>query len=147
MSQDSWFFIEDFDGFVNNARSLVFKFFGQNEEINSDDFGISGTELSKEEFKELNETLTFEESSAIIRNHAKSQIHRKTKAVRYCINDSILMKIIEDLNSRLVSNILNSLVNKGVLESAYDSDENDFVFWIKESLDDKKHDTDNRDQS
>jgi hypothetical protein len=32
----------------------------------------------------------------------------------------------------MISNILNSLVNKGVLDSAYDSDQNDFIFWVKE---------------
>jgi hypothetical protein len=32
----------------------------------------------------------------------------------------------------MVSNILNSLVNKGVLDSAYDDEQNDFIFWVKE---------------
>ncbi|NBT08684.1 MAG: hypothetical protein EBS98_07780, partial [Chitinophagia bacterium] len=46
--------------------------------------------------------------------------------------------ILEELNSRLVSNILNSLVNKGLIESAYDSDTNDFVFWVKNDSKDKQ---------
>lgn len=32
----------------------------------------------------------------------------------------------------MVSNILNTLVNKGVLDSGYDSEKNDFIFWVKE---------------
>jgi hypothetical protein len=146
MKNNEWFFIDDFDSFVNSARSLVFKFFGENEDLASDDFDISMAALSKTDMKELDETLTFEESAAIIKNKVKSQINRKTKKIRYCINDNLLMQIIEDLNSRLVSNILNNLVNKGVLESAYDSEQNDFVFWIKESLD-KENDKNTDNQS
>jgi hypothetical protein len=43
----------------------------------------------------------------------------------------------------MISNILNNLVNKGVLESAYDADLNDFVFWIKEE--DEQNNKDSKD--
>jgi hypothetical protein len=33
----------------------------------------------------------------------------------------------------MVSNLLNNLVNKGVIETGFDSDSNDFVFWIKDN--------------
>ena len=33
------------------------------------------------------------------------------------------------MNARLVSNILSSLASKGLIESAYDPEINDFVFW------------------
>jgi hypothetical protein len=39
----------------------------------------------------------------------------------------------------MISNILNSLVNKGILDSAYDSDQNDFIFWVKEEDDTKSN--------
>lgn len=39
--------------------------------------------------------------------------------------------MIETFNSRMVSNMLNNLVNKGVLETAYDSESDDFIFWTK----------------
>ena len=38
----------------------------------------------------------------------------------------------------MVSNILNQLVNKGILESAYDEKSNDFIFWLKESIGDEE---------
>jgi hypothetical protein len=38
----------------------------------------------------------------------------------------------------MVSNILNTLVNKGVLDSAFDTDQNDFIFWVKEDENNKK---------
>jgi hypothetical protein len=46
------------------------------------------------------------------------------------VNDQKFSEIISSLNDRMVSNILNSLVNKGLVETAYDSDSNDFIFWI-----------------
>ena len=30
------------------------------------------------------------------------------------------------------SKILNGLVNKGLVETAYDSESNDFIFWVKD---------------
>ena len=36
------------------------------------------------------------------------------------------------MNSRMISNLLNGLVSKGLVESSYDSELNDFVFWIKD---------------
>jgi len=132
MNNDQWFFISDFDNFVDHSRSLVFKFFGEVNNIADDSMTASLAKLSREEIKEMDETLTHEESAIIIKNHAKQQINRKTKQIRYCLTDKLLQSIIEDLNSRMVSNILNSLVNKGVLDSAYDDEQNDFIFWVKE---------------
>ena len=31
----------------------------------------------------------------------------------------------------MISNMLNTLVNKGLLETAYDNESNDFIFWVK----------------
>jgi hypothetical protein len=132
MKNESWFFINDFDDFVDHARSLVFKFFGQTNEIAGDSLTATLSNMTKTEIEEMNATLTYEEASIIIKNHAKKQINKKNKEIRYCLNDKILGEIIEDLNGRMVSNILNVLVNKGVLESAYDSEQNDFIFWVKD---------------
>jgi cell fate (sporulation/competence/biofilm development) regulator YlbF (YheA/YmcA/DUF963 family) len=139
MKEEQWFFINDFDDFVDHSRSLVFKFFGAvKEEAEEDSMMASISQMSKEELEEMDETLTHDESAIIIKNHAKKQINRNTKEVRYCLTDKLLQSIIEDLNNRMISNILNSLVNKGVLDSAYDSDQNDFIFWVKEEEDDTK---------
>ena len=32
----------------------------------------------------------------------------------------------------MTSNIVNGLVQKGLIETAFDSEANDFIFWIKE---------------
>jgi regulator of PEP synthase PpsR (kinase-PPPase family) len=139
MNNDQWFFINDFDDFVDHSRSLVFKFFGEvKKETAYDSLMGSISQMSKQELEEMNETLTHDESAIIIINHARKQINKKTKEVRYCLTDKLLQSIIEDMNNRMISNILNSLVNKGVLDSAYDSDQNDFIFWVKEDDDTKQ---------
>jgi hypothetical protein len=144
MNSDQWFFINDFDDFVDHSRSLVFKFFGKANEAADDSMTSSISKMSKKELTEMNETLTHDESAIIIKNHARKQINKKTKEVRYCLTDKLLQSIIEDMNNRMISNILNSLVNKGVLDSAYDSDQNDFIFWVKDDdeTQNKKSETD-----
>ena len=131
MEENNWFLINDFEEFVDHTRSLVFKFFGETNSSADDAMTVSLSKMSKEEVSELNQTLTHSESSVIIKNHARKQINKKTKQIRYCLTDQILQEIIEELNSRMISNILVALVNKGVLDSAYDSDQNDFIFWVK----------------
>ena len=42
----------------------------------------------------------------------------------------------------MTSNILNGLVNKGIVETAYDDETNDFVFWIKNENKKEKRKTD-----
>jgi hypothetical protein len=138
MNNDQWFFINDFDEFVDHSRSLVFKFFGAVNEMADDSMTASLYEMTKKETEEMDQTLTHDEAAAIIRNYAKKQVNRKTKQIRYCLTDKILQSIIEDLNSRMVSNILNVLVSKGVLDSAFDTDKNDFIFWVKEENDTTK---------
>ena len=137
MKDEQWFFINDFDDFVDHSRSLVFKFFGAVNEVADDSMTASLAKMSQEELEEMDETLTHDESAIIIKNYARKQVNRKTKETRYCLTDKLLQSIIEDMNNRMISNILNSLVNMGVLDSAYDSDQNDFIFWVKEEDDNK----------
>jgi hypothetical protein len=132
---EPWFYINDLDGFVDNSRQLVFKFFGQSNEIADDSLTASLASLGDLDQEELDKTISHEEAAVIIKNRAKIQINRKSKQKRYCLNDEILQLIIEDLNSRMVSNILTKLVGDGIIESAFDTEKNDFIFWVKEQDD------------
>jgi glucan phosphorylase len=135
MNNDQWFFISNFDEFVDHSRSLVFKFFGEANQIADDSMTASLYKMTNKETEEMDQTLTHDEAAAIIKNYAKQQVNRKTKKTRYCLTDKILQVIIEDLNSRMVSNILTKLVVDGVLDSAFDTEKNDFIFWVKEEDD------------
>lgn len=140
---EPWFYINDLDSFIDNSRQLVFTFFGKSNEIADDSLTASLSALSDLDQKELDKTISHEEAAVIIKNRAKIQINRKSKQKRYCLNDEILQLIIEDLNSRMVSNILTKLVSDGIIESAFDTEKNDFIFWVKEQDDqDSKPETD-----
>lgn len=132
-NKNHWFIIEDFDSFVNSLREIVFKSFGEKDNDKEQDIiETMISDMSDAERQEMNETLSFDECSIIVKSKAQKRKNKK-QAIRYCINDNILMEIIEEINSRLISNILSSLVSKGMLDSAFDSDQNDFVFWIPDN--------------
>jgi hypothetical protein len=120
MNNDEWFIIKDLDGFINS---------GSNKD-STDDLKL---EINKEDQDELNNILSFDESRIILMSLIKKQKNKKTNDIRYVVNDELFMTIVESLNDRMVSNLLNNLVNKGVIETGFDSDSNDFVFWIKDN--------------
>jgi len=138
----NWYKIKDLDGFINHARELVFKSFGEVNEIADDDLTHTLTELAPKDKEELNRILTYDECVVIARNHIKIKVSKKTKRESYFVNDMILSKILESFNSRMVSNILAKLVGDGLLDSAFDSERNDFIFWIKEDDQKQKPETD-----
>lgn len=140
---DDFFIISDFAGFIESTRALVFNNFGQwkNDEDSSD---VDSMIVKPDDLEELNSVLSSTESELIIKQFVKKQKHKITGNIRYLINDSIFMEIIQGLNDRMVSNVLANLVSKGLVESAYDSEINDFVFWASknENEEDQKPETD-----
>lgn len=133
-----WFIIKDITDFTDKARAIVFNNFGKWSETESNELIIDNIEKTDEE--ELNQVLSHQESLVIIKQLLKKQKNSKTKKIRYILNDTIFADIVHHLNDRMVSNILNSLVQKGLVESAFDNESNDFVFWIKEKENEKDQD-------
>lgn len=132
------YIIDDIEEFTESSRRLVFSHFGEEKvEIESEqDLFLSN--LNPEEEKELDSVLSFSEAKTIVMSLAKVQKHKTTQEKRYLIDDKIFVSILEALNTRLVSNILINLTNKGLIESAYDSTLDDFVFWVKNEDENKK---------
>ncbi|NDC71900.1 MAG: hypothetical protein EBZ62_00395 [Sphingobacteriia bacterium] len=129
MKNDGWYIIKDLPSFIDHARRLVFRFFGEVNKNASDSFTGLIAGLTPTEEDEMNNILSFSECEIIAKNFLKKKVNRKTKAIEYYINDKILTEMLESFNSRMVSNILNKLVNDGLLESAFDEERNDFIFW------------------
>lgn len=127
---NKWYIVEDIDGFILSTRRLLFNNFGKNDNESS---GIDAMfkEIKKEEQEEFDSVLTQEESLIIAKGLMKKQKNKTTNHTRYVLTDEIYMQIIENMNDRMVSNILNSLVNRGLVEAAFDDEVNDFVFWVK----------------
>lgn len=122
------YIIKDFDAFIEATRVLVFNTFSE-QKNNVLDHNISN--LHEKEVNELDSVLSQSECILIAEDFITKQTNKKTKEKRYIITDSNYMSMVEAFNSRMVSNILSNLVNKGIIDSAYDEDKNDFVFWIK----------------
>lgn len=123
--EDDWFVIKDMDMFINYTRNMIYENYGdaKTEDVSK--------ELDSQEIQELDRILSFDESLNIVKGLVKKQKNKKNNAIRFIVNDDSYMKIIQSLTDRMTSNILTSLVKKGVVETAYDSEENDFIFWIK----------------
>jgi hypothetical protein len=138
MNNNEWFIIKDIDELTNSARALVFNNFGKNDNSGTKEEADSIDDLLLEvdpkDQKELDEILSYSESLIIVKQHIKKQINKKNDNIRYIMNNDMFVTIIESLNDRMVSNLLNSLVNRGLVETAYDAEENDFVFWVKDDI-------------
>lgn len=126
--RDESFIIKDLDSFINSSRRLVFDHFGSPETSQIDIL----SELNAEDQKELDEVLSYTEALSIVQSFIKKQQHKKTSEIRYIVTDKSYLSIIHALNDRLVSNLLNNLVNKGLIETAFDEESNDFIFWVKD---------------
>jgi hypothetical protein len=132
-----YYVINDINNFTDSTRKIVFGLFGQDIDQSytqyNPEFIDTVINFSQEEETELNAVLSLPESLNIVKGLLKKQKNKITKKYRYIIDDEILAEIVEALNARLVSNLLAGLVNKGLVESTYDTEINDFVFWIKDS--------------
>lgn len=122
-----WYAISDLKDFINAVRNILYHNYGSN----SQDTSIS-IELSVEEQKELDSILSYDESYAIVFPLLKQKHNKKNQTTEYKISDKIFTNILNALGDRMTSNLLNGLVNKGLVEAAYDSELDDFVFWVKD---------------
>jgi len=123
------YIIDDLDQFTDSARRLVYNGFGKGAVEDPDEFTELVTKIEPEEEKELNKVLSHDEALIIVKSMAKEQKHKYEDKSRYLIDEKIFSEIIEAMNARLVSNILSRLASKGLIESAYDPEINDFIFW------------------
>lgn len=129
---EMYYVISDIKNFVDETRKIVFGGFGQ--DVDKDNLDGIIAELTEKDIEDLNRTLTQEECMAIVHTYIKP---KKTKSgkIKYLMSDKVFTQIIEDFNSRLVSNLLQQLVAKGLIESSYSVEDNDFIFWLKEDND------------
>lgn len=139
MNNEEQFIIKDLPEFVNASRRLVFQNFGS--KTDTDDLLA---DMSLEDEQEMNSLLSYDESLSIMRSFLRKEMNKKTKEYRYLLNEDTYMSIITALNDRLVSNVLNNLVNKGLIETAYDEKSDDFIFWVSnnDTAEEQKPETD-----
>jgi sulfite reductase beta subunit-like hemoprotein len=133
---DQWFIITDLDEFTDKARAIVYNNFGVWN--NPDNIDVIIDDVVDNEKEEFDKILSHQESVIIVKELVKRQKNKKTQQIRYTLNDTIFAEIVHNLNDRMVSNIINGLVQKGLIETAFDDESNDFVFWVKDNQDENE---------
>ena len=115
------YLITDVPAFVEGSRVLVYSLFGTNTSM--DDAVLAMADLTKEEQIEIDSCLSQKESALI----AKDFLSKRGN--KYMISEKGYAEYLESLTSRLTSNLLSNMVKKGHLETAFDTETNDFIFW------------------
>jgi len=137
---ETWYVIPDLDNFTDKARAIVYNNFGTWN--NKTELDVLIDDIKDSEIEEFNRVLSHQESLVIIKEIIKKERNKKTNKLRYTLNDTLFSDIIYKLNDRMVSNIIGTLVQKGLVESAFDTEANDFVFWVKDQDEKEKPETD-----
>lgn len=119
--------------FVYTTRLLVYQTFASKDdkEFSIENLIWEEKDLKKEEQDEFNKCLSQNEGILIGSDFFKQMSEGKG----FYLTEEDYLTYLEALNSRLVSNILNDLVNRGSVETAFDPSANDFVFWAKNEKD------------
>lgn len=129
MKNKDWYVVKDLESFIDSTRALVFNNFGKQKNDTWDEIKLS---VLPEEQEELDSVLSYSEALLITQETLKKQTHKTTSQTRYLVSDARYRKLIDAFNHRIVGNLLRSLVNKGLVESSFDNETNDFIFWVKD---------------
>jgi len=131
--EEEWFIINDIDEFTDKVRAIVFNNFGAWDKADELDSLIDTVKQSEQ--AEFDKIISHQECLLIVKESVKIRVSKNKKRTRYTLNEKIFADVLEKINSRMVSNILNGLVKKGLVDMAYDEKSNDFVFWVKDKND------------
>ena len=134
--RDGYLEISNVDKLVNFSRRLIYyNFDDESEKLSDADFFDKVQKIKKEDIPELDKYLPFEEAKSIMKSLIIKRRHKKTKIPKLFMKESDYDEVLVQLNQRMVSNIIRGLVNKGVVDSAFDNERNDFIFWVKDKYD------------
>jgi len=134
--RDGYLEISNVDKLVNFSRRLIYyNFDDESEKLSDADFFDKVQKIKKEDIPELDKYLPFEEAKSIMKSLIVKRRHKKTKIPKMFMKESDYDEVLVQLNQRMVSNIIRGLVNKGVVDSAFDNERNDFIFWVKDKYD------------
>ena len=120
--KEDWMEVVNVTKLVNFSRKLVYFNFDQDfSDLDDVDFIKKIQQIKIADEPELDEVLSYKESLLIFN--------------QYLFRKKDYDLFLEQLSERMVSNIIHNLVKKGLVETAYDNEKNDFVFWVKKGID------------
>ncbi len=141
--KSEWYKINDLKTFIKHTRFMVFETFGDGNNRANDDFTELMSNQKLKDKKEMERLLPAKETIQIITAGIKKRLS-KDGEVEFTVTNKAFKKMLEELNARMVSNILAKLSSEGLIETAFDSEKNDFVFWVKEK---EKHSNEKKEDS
>jgi|TARA_B100001094_G_scaffold313145_1_gene350571 hypothetical protein len=126
---EGWLEIMNLKKLINFSRRVIYYNFDESNVKLDDDAFLDKVDkiASKEDDSEMDKLLPYKEVETIFGEF----LHRREGEKAWFIKDGDYDVILVNISERMVSNIVRDLVNKGLVESAFDSDKNDFVFWVK----------------
>lgn len=126
MEKDDWLEVSNSKKLIDFSRKLVYYNF-DDETSHMDDVAFLNKidNIQNDYDAEMDTLLPFEECALIFTS--------------FTFMDNNLLYITDDdydtflmqMNRRMISNIVQGLVRKGVLHTAFDNEKNDFIFWVK----------------
>ena len=134
---DQWMEVVNVTKLLNFSRKLVFYNFDSTySSLDDEEFILKVQEIKLSEEPEVDKLLPYKESLLMFNEHLPRE-KRKNSAKGYTIyiKDKDYDLFLEQLCERMVSNIIQSLVKKGLVETAFDNEKNDFIFWVKKGID------------
>ena len=141
--KSEWYRINDLKIFIKHTRFMVFETFGDSNDRAGDDFTELMSKQKLKDKKEMERLLPAKETVQIVTAGIKKRLS-KDGEIEFTVTNKACKKILEERNARMVSNILAKLSSEGLIETAFDSEKNDFVFWVKEK---EKHSNEEKEDS
>jgi len=136
---EGWMEIVNIDKLVDFSRRVIFYNFDEdNDDLDDEDFMKKIEKIESKDSAEMNKVLPRDEVKAIFLYLIVKRRNKNTKKVAKFIKEENYEEDLAQLNQRMVSNIVKGLVSRGLVESAFDSEKNDFVFWVRTDYDDRK---------
>lgn len=133
---DGWMEIINLDKLADFSRRIIYHNFDEsNDQYSDKEFLeiVTQMKLNAENYEELEELLPIKETTNILKSFCILK-NRKKRTV-YIIKEDDYDEFLVQLGQRMISNIILGLVKKGLVESAFDDEKNDFVFWVKKQDD------------
>jgi len=136
---EGWMEIVNIDKLVDFSRRVIFYNFDEaNDDLDDEDFMKKIEKIESKDSTEMDKVLPRDEVKAIFSDLVFKKRNKNTKKVALFIKEEDYEQVLAQLNQRMVSNIVKGLVSRGLVESAFDSEKNDFVFWVRTDYDDRK---------
>ena len=130
---EGWLELSNIDKLIDFSRKLIYYNFDEDTADMSDENFLRKIEKMSDRVEpELEQLLPFIE----IKSMFMEQVVERDGVP--CMSEDSYDQLLVAINQRMISNIVLGLVKKGLLDTAFDSDKNDFVFWVK-NQDEEEH--------